>query len=327
MIGNKVVVKDGQVGFWFEDGIVVKQLEPGKYVLPRKWPLLPSPDVDVKIVERIEREVVIKDTHRGLWYEDGVLIRVLEAGSYKVPRHYEFGSFRQVRVEVVLVDMRERELTLKGQEILTSDKVAIRTSVVVLFRVVDPQRAVHEVESYEDRLYTDVQLAARRSLASMTLEEILTNRNRLSEDILVEVKESAATYGVSILRADVKDLIFPGDLQEIMNRVLAAERTSQVALLEARTRAETQRLEAEARRTAERLRAESDAETRRLHTAAEVEALRDREEAAAVYTRHPSLLRLQELEVLKEVARSPHARIYLGFDRLTRLFDEGKSET
>ena len=61
------------------------------------------------------------------------------------------------------------------------------------------------------------------SLAAMTLEEIMTNRHRLSEEILRDVKEAANRYGVSIERADVKDLVFPGNLQEIMNRVLAAE--------------------------------------------------------------------------------------------------------
>src|SRR5581483_11178462 len=113
------------------------------------------------------------------------------------------------------------DLTIKGQEILTADKVAIRVSIIVQFRVTDPKAALHQVANYEDRLYSDVQLAARRSLASMNLEEILTNRNRLSEDILSDVKESAAGYGVNILRADIKDLVFPGNLQEIMNRVLA----------------------------------------------------------------------------------------------------------
>ena len=54
----------------------------------------------------------------------------------------------------------------------------------------------------------------------MTLEDILTNRNRLSEDILRDVKNTAASYGVTIQRADVKDLVFPGNLQEIMNKVL-----------------------------------------------------------------------------------------------------------
>ena len=179
------------------------------------------------------RPIIIKDTHRGLWYEDGVLKKVLEAGRYKLP--FLQGQLGRPLVEIQLVDVRERELTIKGQEILTADKVAIRVSIIVQFRVTDPRAAIHEVEKYEERLYSDVQLAARRSLASMTLDEILTNRNRLSEDILRDVKETAARYGVSILRADVKDLVFPGNLQEIMNKVLAAERTAQAQLVEART--------------------------------------------------------------------------------------------
>jgi regulator of protease activity HflC (stomatin/prohibitin superfamily) len=192
-------------------------------------------------------EVIIKDTHRGLWYEDGVLTRVLEAGRYVIPREINLGFYRRPRVEIVLVDVRERDLTIRGQEILTADKVAIRVSIVVQFRVTEPHAALHQVEKYEDRLYSDVQLAARRSLASMTLEEILTNRNRLSEDILQDVTEAAAGYGVAIVRADVKDLIFPGNLQEIMNRVLAAERMSEAQLVEARTKAEVQRIDAQAR--------------------------------------------------------------------------------
>src|SRR6202022_4010865 len=119
---------------------------------------------------------------------------------------------------------------------------------------------VHTVASYEDRLYSDVQLAARRSLATMALEEILTNRHRLSEEILRDVKEAAASYGVAIARADVKDLVFPGNLQEIMNRVLAAERMSQAQLVEARTKAEVQKIEAQARMDAQRLQAQTDAE-------------------------------------------------------------------
>ncbi|HWM88840.1 MAG TPA: SPFH domain-containing protein, partial [Kofleriaceae bacterium] len=118
-----------------------------------------------------KKEVIIKDTHRGLWYEDGVLTRTLVAGRYEIPPRSGWFGRRRPQVEVVLVDVRERELTIKGQEILTSDKVAVRVSIIVQFRVMDPRAAVHEVELYEDRLYSDVQLAARRSLASMTLEE------------------------------------------------------------------------------------------------------------------------------------------------------------
>lgn len=272
------------------------------------------------------REIIIKDTHRGLWYQDGVLVRIMEAGRYEIPKKSLLPWKRQPQVEIALVDVREREITIKGQEILTSDKVAIRVSIIVQFRVTDPKAALHQVENYEERLYSDVQLSARRSLASMNLEEILTNRNRLSEDILRDVKGVATGYGVDILRADVKDLVFPGNLQEIMNRVLAAERMSQVQLVEARAkadvqkieslaRAENQRTEAEARAAADRLAADSAAETERIRTSAEVESLRQREEAAAAYTAHPALLRLLELETLKALGQNANARLYVGFEK------------
>src|SRR5919199_5105304 len=286
------------------------------------------------------REVIIKTTHRGLLYQDGVLVSVLEAGRHVLPGRLGLPFIRRPKVEIVLVDVRERELTIKGQEILTSDRVAIRVSIVVQFRVTDPAAALQRVAEYEDRLYSDVQLAARRSLASMTLEDILTNRTRLSEDILADVLGAAAGYGVQILRADVKDLIFPGNLQEIMNRVLATERLSQAELVQARTKAETQRIEAEAKAEArrvealaevearrveaaaeverQRLAAEADAETERIRTAAEVEAVRQREQVAQTYAGSPALLRLHELQALRELAQVANARIYIGFPKPVR---------
>ncbi|MGC3966869.1 MAG: SPFH domain-containing protein [Pirellulales bacterium] len=86
------------------------------------------------------REIIIKDTHRALWYEDGKLLRVLDAGRYTVRGASPWALRRQPKVDVVLVDVRERELTIKGQEILTSDKVAIRVSILVQYRIVDPPR-------------------------------------------------------------------------------------------------------------------------------------------------------------------------------------------
>jgi regulator of protease activity HflC (stomatin/prohibitin superfamily) len=280
----------------------------------------------------MNNEVIIKDTHRGLWYEDGVLKQVLGAGRYKIrPKSALFR--KRPKVELVVVDVRERELTIKGQEILTADKVALRVSVMVQFRVTDPQAAVHAVQNYEERLYGDVQLAARRSLASMTLEEILTNRTRLSEDILRDVKGSAATFGVAIVRADVKDLVFPGNLQEIMNRVLAAERNSQAQLVEARTKSEVQRIEAQTRAEAQgseaeanarsqKLAAEAAAEAKRIQTQAEVTSLKERAQAAQAYTSHPALLRLEELATLRQLASSGNARLYIDFQKNSHIAPE-----
>jgi regulator of protease activity HflC (stomatin/prohibitin superfamily) len=270
-------------------------------------------------------EVTVRSTHRGLRYVDGRLDRVLEAGRYELPRKAAWKR-RQPKVEVVLVDMRERELLIKGQEILTADKVALRVSIITQYRVVDPVAAVERVAGYEDRLYSDVQLAARRSLASMTLEAILTNRNQLSEDILRDVETIATGYGIEILRADVKDIVFPGNLQDIMNRVLAAQRLAEAQLVEARTKAEREALEAGSRADAERVAAQARSESRRVAARADAEATRIRADAevgalqrlaaaASAYAEHPALLRVRELETLGALGANAEARLYIGFDK------------
>lgn len=291
--------------------------------------------------------IIIKETHRGLRYTDGVMTQVLGPGYYKVPCQRNLPFYRSPLVEVVLVDVRERELTIKGQEILTADKVAIRVSIIVQFKVSDPVAALHQVENHDERLYSDVQLAARRSLASMTLEQILTNRNQLSEDILTEVKATAASYGIAIQRADVKDLVFTGNLQEVMNKVLAAERLSQAQLVESRTSAEQQKIAAEAKAHIKRIEAEvtveteaktatalassrvkeaqADADALSIRTGSEVKALREQAQAAEAYAQHPALVRLRELQTLIEVGKNANARIFIGFDKHSDLSADTKA--
>ncbi|MET8151216.1 SPFH domain-containing protein [Actinoplanes sp. NPDC049668] len=270
-------------------------------------------------------EVIVRSGFRGLRYVDGRFDQVLEPGRYRLPVRRYPGQ-RLPQVEVVPVDLRERELNIKGQEILTADKVAVRVNIITHFRVVDPVAAIEQVADYGDRVYSDVQLAARRSLASMTLEAILTNRNQLSEDILRDVEGVSAGYGIEIIRADVKDLVFPGNLQDIMNRVLTAQRMAEAQMVEARTRADREALEANSKADSERvaaqarvestrLAAEGDAAAQRIRTEAEVDALRRLAEAAEEYARHPALLRLRELETIGALGTNAAARLYIGFEK------------
>jgi regulator of protease activity HflC (stomatin/prohibitin superfamily) len=273
----------------------------------------------------IMTSVIIHSGFRGLRYIDGRFDEVLSPGRYRLPRR-KLPFQRVPRVEITHVDVRERELTIKGQEILTADKVAVRVNIITQFRVVDPVAAVERVAGFDDRLYSDVQLAARRSLASMTLEEILTNRNQLSSDILGDVSSVSAGYGVEIIRADVKDLVFPGNVQEVMNRVLTAQRMAEAQMVEARTRADREALEATSRAESERvaaqarvestrLAAEADAAAKRIRADAEVDALRRLAAAAEEYARHPALLRLRELVTLGSLGENAAARLYIGFEK------------
>ncbi|WP_433363197.1 slipin family protein [Actinoplanes sp. CA-142083] len=269
----------------------------------------------------MSHEVTVHSGFRGLRYVDGRFDQVLEPGRYELPARGRFHR-RAPQVEIVPIDVRERELNIKGQEILTADKVAVRVNIITQFRVVDPKAAVEQVAAYNDRIYSDVQLAARRSLATMTLEAILTNRNQLSEDILRDVEGISAGYGVQIIRADVKDLVFPGNLQEIMNRVLTAQRMAEAQMVEARTKAEREALEASSRADAKRVAAEADAEAKRIRADAEVDALRRLAAAAEAYAQHPALLRLRELETMGALGANASARLYIGFDKHRDSIDE-----
>jgi regulator of protease activity HflC (stomatin/prohibitin superfamily) len=209
---------------------------------------------------------------------------------------------------VTLVDMRERSLTIKGQEILTADKVAIRVSLLVYFKVIDAPAAVHNVASYEERIYEDVQLAARRFLASRRLDAILSDRNEISDTVRDDVKGVAAGYGVEILRADVKDLVFPGNLREIMNQVLETERRAEAKLIEARREAEALKIKAEAENATARLRTEAQRDQLRVAAEGERDRMRVKLEAeveeARALAANPALLRLRELQALGEMAKA-----------------------
>ncbi|MDP7016735.1 MAG: slipin family protein [Pirellulaceae bacterium] len=246
-------------------------------------------------------KIIIRDTHRGALYEDGVLKEILGPGSYQL----RTSMWSPVKREIISVDIRDRSLTIKGQEILTADKVAIRVSILVNFRITDVKAALHNVQSYEDHIYEDVQISTRRFLAVRTLDEILKDRNDISDSVREDVLESAASYGVEISRADVKDLVFPGNLREIMNRVLETERQTEAMLIEAQKNAEAKLIQARADEEVDKIKRDAD------------KALAQQLESS------PTLLRLRELEALEKMAQHGGNRFVIGLgDRFTKLMSD-----
>jgi regulator of protease activity HflC (stomatin/prohibitin superfamily) len=182
--------------------------------------------------------LIVKDTHRGLLYEDGVFREVLPAGRYRIPRPPSklatfFGKTAPL-VEVVLIDVRGRDRTIVIQELLTADSVTISANFVVQFRVDDPRAAVHQVKNFEERLYSETQTAARRVLRGLSLEEVIGGRDEIGEEIQRQVEESAGSYGLAVTGLDLKDLIVPAELRKVMNRAVLAKRLRQFQMAEGR---------------------------------------------------------------------------------------------
>lgn len=256
------------------------------------------------------KTTIVQEGYLGALYEDGVFVRVLKPGRHefeevKKPSFLAnlfkgFSGKEEVETQrrVQLIDTRNRSLTLKGQEILTADKVAVRISILIHYRVVDVEAALHKVESYEDRIYEDVQLSARRFLSEKTLDEILKDRNEISDFVRKDVEESAAFYGVEVSSADVKDLVFPGNLREIMNRVLETERQSEAMLIEAEKKGEAIMIETRAENEANALKLEGQ------------RALADQ------LATSPELLRLRELETLERISSKSGVQFYVGMEEI-----------
>ena len=108
---------------------------------------------------------------------------------------------------MVLVDVRGRDRTVAVQDLLTADGATISASFALQYRVVDPRAALHQVKNFEERLFAETQAAARRALRGMSLEEIMGGRDEIGEELLRQVGESAAAYGLEVSGLDFKDLV------------------------------------------------------------------------------------------------------------------------
>ncbi len=178
--------------------------------------------------------LIVKDTHRGLLYEDGVFRDLLPAGRYQIPRAPSplaaFFGAKGPKVEVVLVDVRGRDRTVVVQDLLTADGATISASFVIQFHVADPLAAIHRVKNFEERLYSEAQTAARRVLRGLSVEEILGSRDEIGEEMLLQVREVAGLAGLEVTGLDFKDLVVPDDLRKVMNRAVIARRVRQAQM-------------------------------------------------------------------------------------------------
>jgi regulator of protease activity HflC (stomatin/prohibitin superfamily) len=170
-------------------------------------------------------DVTVYESQRGLRYDKGRLVGILEPGRYRINRRTTM---------VQLVDIRESVTTIPGQEIVTSDGFSIKLSLSVRYRVVDPATAFTKVDSYLSAMYAEIQVALRETISAMTIDDVLQRRNEIADDVLARSKEPVLTLGVEVISAKVKDLMFPGPLKKTFAQVIEARQQGLAALERAR---------------------------------------------------------------------------------------------
>ena len=170
----------------------------------------------------VKREV--QDHQMGRLFINGKFIRTLEPG------HYFFWK-NGTTVDVDCVDMRLMCLHLSGQEILTQDKVSLRINFTCTYHVTDPVRILSEIDNYEEQLHLAAQLALRDYVGKYTLDDILEGKDQMALYLLQKLKEKEKELFLEITDAGIKDIILPGEIRDIMNTVLIAEKRAQASVI------------------------------------------------------------------------------------------------
>ncbi len=171
------------------------------------------------------QSITVFEYERGLRFERGKFVGVAEPGKY-----WLWAGRGHIRK----VDVRQRVISVSGQEVLSADGVALKVSVLATFRIVDPARAVLELENAESALHSALQLSLRSIIASSPVEGLLERRATIGPDLLSAVAEPAKALGLELASADLKDLTLPGDLKKIFSQVVRARQEGLAALERAR---------------------------------------------------------------------------------------------
>jgi len=203
----------------------------------------------------------VADEFLGLLIVDGKLTQTLTAGLYV------FWTFnRSIKVEQV--DTRVQSMEVSGQEILSSDKVTLRINLSAAYQVSDPVKARSAFKDWNDYLYRELQFGLRQAIAVRSLDELLSDKGVLDQEVYRYVREKVTEQGIEVRNVGIKDVILPGDMKDILNQVVEAEKASQANIIKRR---------------------EETAATRSLLN------------TARLMDQNPTLLRLKELEVLEKV--------------------------
>ena len=159
----------------------------------------------------------VKRDSLGVLFIDGRYVETLEPGDY--------AFWKDVAdARVVEVDQRESMVDVGGQEIMTSDKVTVRMNAVITYRVVDPRRAVCATADYQQTLYRETQLALRAVVGAHELDRFLTEKDAITESLMADIRLRVSQLGLEIVSVGIRDVILPGDMKELMNRVTESQK-------------------------------------------------------------------------------------------------------
>jgi regulator of protease activity HflC (stomatin/prohibitin superfamily) len=231
-----------------------------------------------------KQTIIIQEHETGLLFRDGQFVSELKPGKH------EFRKKRGSELSVKTFDLRERQMLAQGQELLSADQVALKVSATVVYRVVDALKLHRAMENPELLLHTDVQLALRQVVSTLSAEEFLQKKSGFATELKSLLDERFTSAGLKLERADIRDVMLPADLKRAFTEALKSKHEANAALEKARS---------------------------------ETAALRTLANAAKLMRENPELLSLRYLQTLGEVGAGTGNTLVLGLTEASKLAAPG----
>ena len=232
----KIDVPNAHLALHFVDGRLIGSLPTGEFYfwnIFRKHTFqlvdITSPTIEIPISEILPLSQIylrseISEGQVGLLFFDRKFQKILESGV-----HYFWKN--GVKVTVDVVDLRLQQLEINSQEILTADKVMLRLNFVCTYKISDALKIHTALKDHQNQIYVLTQLALREYVGRLKFDELLEQKDSIAAVVLQKLREKQDGLFVEFADAGLKDIILPGEIREIMNTVLIAEKTAQANVI------------------------------------------------------------------------------------------------
>ena len=195
---------------------------------------------------------------------------------------------------IVKMSLRTVVLDVPPQDIITRDNVSVKVNAVVYYRVIDPSRAVVEVENYDYATSQLAQTTLRSVLGQAEMDDLLAERDRLNQQLQTILDKQTDPWGIKVSAVEVKHVDLPQDMQRAMARQAEAEREKRAKI---------------------------------IHAEGELIASEKLAQAAAIIDREPAAITLRYLQTLTEIASEQNSTIVFPLPmELMRMMKPGKSD-
>ena len=288
--------------------------------------------VGFTIVQQSETRVVerLGKYHRTLQSGINFILPIIDRARPVYSRYERSGIDGTVVVTKLSdkIDLREQVYDFPKQSVITKDNVTTTINALLYFQIVEPVKAVYEIDNLPNAIEKLTQTTLRNVIGELELDETLTSRDTINSKLRAVLDDATNKWGVKVNRVELQDITPPESVRRSMEQQMQAERERRAKVLEARGQKEAMILQsegekesqinqAEAERQTQILKAQGDADARILQATAEAEAIRKVAEAIASTKTDPATYMLvsRYIETLKEMAAGGDSKlVYLPYE-------------